>query len=231
MSKIIYSGLEGSGKSLKLAMKAEEILFRNSKWKIKSGVVRPMAFNFPLSKDFTEQAKDLGIPLLFWENLDDLISFKDCDIFIDEIGTYFDSRLWTELSLDVRRWIQQGSKMGIELFGACQDFSQVDKSFRRLVNELYSIQKLIGSSRPSNTKPPIKKIWGLCMISELNPRSYDEDNKEIISGGLIPNFFFITRHSCELFDTRHFIQRSKPLYLKHSERNCPDCGHEKISHT
>lgn len=232
MSKIIFSGLESSGKSLKLAIVAEKILFRNGKWKEESGIARPIISNTPFSKEYENKAEELGIPIKYWENLDDLIQHQDADIFIDEIGTYFDSRLWTELSLDVRRWIQQGAKMGIELYGACQDFSQVDVAFRRLTSELYYIQKIIGSPRPSNTKPPIKKIWGLCVMRELNPQQYDEKKKEFVGSSLfnIPKFFFIRRRDCELFDTKFFIKRSKPLALKHVERKCFDCGIIKVAH-
>jgi len=232
MSKIILSGLESSGKSLKPAMLAEKILFRNAAWKKKSGIARPIYSNSPFSHEFVETANSLGIPIGYWENLDDLIDLRDCDVFIDEIGTYFDSRLWADLSLDVRRWIQQGAKMGIELYGAAQDFAQVDLSFRRLTSELYFIRKIVGSPRPSNTKPPIKRIWGLCMMSELDPQGYDEKKKRFVSSGIfsLPKFFFIRRQACDLFDTKFFIKRSKPLALKHLERRCPDCGLIKVSH-
>lgn len=232
MSKIIFSGLESSGKSLKLAMVAEKVLFRNAKWLQESGIMRPIVTNAPFSEAFMQTAKELGITIHYWENLDDLISYKDADIFIDEIGTYFDARLWTELSIDVRRWIQQGAKMGIELYGACQDFSQVDIAFRRLTSELFYITKLFGSPRPSNTKPPIKHIWGVCLMRELNPQNYDEKKKEFTQVSIfnLPRFFLIRKQNCELFDTKFFIQRSKPLALKHLERKCFDCGIIKTSH-
>lgn len=232
MSKVIFSGLESSGKSLKLAMVAEKILFRNAEWLKKSGIARPIYSNSPFSEGYIQSAEEMGIPIGYWENLDDLIDLRDCDIFIDEIGTYFDARMWADLSLDIRRWIQQGAKMGIELYGACQDFAQVDIAFRRLTSELYVIRKVIGSPRPSNTKPPIQRIWGLCMVSELNPQGYDEKKKEFLSSGIfnLPSFFFIRRHACELFDTKYFIKRSKPLALKHIERKCPDCGLTKVQH-
>jgi hypothetical protein len=231
MSKIIFTGLESSGKSLMLAMTAEKVLFRNAAWFKKSGIMRPLHFNFPVSEGFQKTASELGISIGFWEHLDDLVELRDCDIFIDEIGTYFDARLWTELDLDIRRWIQMGAKMGIEIYGTAQDFAQVDLAFRRLVSELYLIRKLIGSGRPSNTKPPIKKIWGICSINELEVQGYDEKKKEFVSAGILSwRFFRITRQACELFDTGHFIKRSKPRPLKHMVRICPDCGAKRVTH-
>lgn len=238
--KIIYTGLESSGKSLQLAMRAEIVLFRNIKWKTKTGTARKILTNSPFSEKFMAVAKANGIEVVLWENLDELITQRDCDIFVDEIGTYFDARLWADLSLDVRRWIQQGAKMGIELYGAAQDFAQVDLSFRRLVSQLFHITKVIGSGRPSPTKPPIKKIWGLCHMVELNPQKYDEKKKQFATEGIMNFFtgwFTIQRKYCELFDTRYFLKRSRPIPLKHIERVCefhdsPDhkCNFEKTFH-
>lgn len=232
--KIIFSGLESSGKSLRLAMEAVDIVHRNSKWREQSGIVRPLCSNIEFSKSFYDLATEKGVPIIYWENLDDLVSFSNADIIIDEVGNYFDSRLWADLSLDVRRWLTQGAKSGIEMYGSAQDFAQVDKAFRRLVNHLFDITKVIGSPRPSPTKPPVKSIWGVCMMKELDPRGYNEDNKKFVGSGLfsLPKFFLISRSYCEIFDTTQKIKRSKPALLKHEERFCsdPDCTFHKVVH-
>jgi len=232
MSKIIFSGLESSGKSLRLAMEAERLVLRNAKWREKSGKIRPIYSNMEFSQSFSNGATELGIPLRYWENLDDLVQISNADVIIDEVGNYFDSRLWPDLSQDARRWITQGAKAGVEIYGAAQDFAQVDIAFRRLVNELYHISKLLGSPRPAPTKPPVEKIWGVCIMRELDPRGYKEDEKRFASDSLLPKFFFIQRQYCEIFDTSQFIKKSKPATLKHVERFCEDdkCGFKKISH-
>jgi len=232
MSKVIFTGLESSGKSLQLAMTAVKILNRNILWKKESGIARAIISNLNFSKDFEKIAKENGIPVIYWTTLDELIKFRDADIFIDEIGNYFDSRLWSDLSLDTRRWLSQGAKMGIEIYGSAQDFAQVDKAFRRLVNELYFISKLIGSPRPSPTKPPVKKIWGLCVMRILDPQNYNEDRKVFESDGILPKMFLIREKFCNIFDTLQFIERSKAPALRHIERECEDagCDFKKISH-
>jgi len=155
---------------------------------------------------------------------------------MDEVGNYFDSRMWSDLSLDIRRWLTQGAKSGIEIYGSAQDFAQVDKAFRRLVNHLFHITKMAGSARPSNTKPPVRYIWGICSIKELDPMGYDEDKSKFAPISIIPNFFFIRRDVCEIFDTKQKILRSKPYPYKHIERECelPECrhlpAHRKILH-
>jgi len=207
--KIIYSGKESAGKTLRLAMVATDVAHRNFKWKEKTGIVRPIWSNIKFSEEFFNHVtKELGIPIYYWENLDDLIKIEQADVFCDEVGNYFDSRMWQDLSLDVRRWLTQGAKSGIEFYGSAQDFAQVDKSFRRLCNHLVDIKKLFGSRRPSATKPPSKKIWGLCLTVELDPNSYNEDKKKFAGDSFIPGFFLIRKSICDIFDTTQKIKRS-----------------------
>jgi len=225
--KVIFSGLESSGKSLKLAMVAEDLVYRNAKWKEKTGIVRPIASNLKFSKEFEKMAEEKGIPINYWEHLHELEKIQQSDVIIDEVGNYFDSRMWSDLSLDIRRWLTQGAKCGIELYGSAQDFAQIDKAFRRLTNELYLITKVMGSRRPSNTKPPVKYIWGICLMKELDPMGYDEDKSKFNSASWLPKIFTIRRKACEIFDTTQKIQRSKPYPYKHIERDCeiPFCPH------
>jgi len=219
--KVIFSGLESSGKSLRLASVVADIAERNGKWKKKSGIARPIISNLFFSEEFYNHCTNtLGIPIKYWTNLDELIKFDNADIIIDEVGTYFDSRLWSDLSLDVRRWLTQGAKSGIEIYGTAQDFAQVDLAFRRLVNHLFHITKLFGSRRPSATTPPITRIWGICSLRELNPREYKEDKKNFDTTQIIPSFFIIQRVYCEMFDTTQKIARGKPTPYRHIEKLC-----------
>jgi len=221
--KVIYSGKESAGKPLKLAMVASDIAHRNAKWRKNSGITRPIYSNIKFSEEFFKYVtEELLIPIFYWENLDDLIKIEQADVFCDEVGNYFDSRMWADLSLDVRRWLTQGAKSGIEFYGSAQDFAQVDKSFRRLCNVLVDIKKLLGSRRPSATRPPVKRIWGICMAIDLDPNGYDEDKKKFAGGNFIPSFFFIRKEVCDIFDTTQKIRRSKLPAYKHEERWCED---------
>jgi len=231
--KVIFSGLESSGKSYKLAETAAFLLYRNSKWFDITGVKRPIYSNMKFSESFEEEARQKGVDIVYWKDLDELILLAEADIICDEVGNYFDARMWADLSLDVRRWLTQGAKIGIEFYGGAQDFAQVDKSFRRLVQpgDLIHITKLIGSRRPSASKPPVKRIWGICSARKLDPSGYDEDKKQF-EGGLIPSFFWIHREICEIFDTSQKIVRSAPPKLKHIQRQCEldSCGIVKVQH-
>jgi len=238
MSKVIFSGLEGEGKSLRLAMQGEMLVERNAKFYKQFGVTRPIASNLKFSDTFVLRAEKQHVPILYWENLDDLVKLEQCDVLMDECGNYFDSRMWSDLSLDVRRWLTQGSKCGIELYGTAQDFAQVDKSFRRLVNELYYIKKFVGSPRPSATKPPVKKIWGICWIFALDPRTYNEEDDKFQKLSVFDwRFFRIQEKYCKIFDTTQKITRSKPAAKRHEEWFCElhnqpghACDYRKIVH-
>jgi hypothetical protein len=231
--KKIFSGFESSGKSLKLAMTAVELVYRNSNWLKKTSVARPIWSNIAFSLEFRTWAEQMRVPILYWKDLEEITHLEEADIICDEVGNYFDSRMWADLSLDVRRWLTQGAKTGIEFYGGAQDFAQVDKSFRRLVQpgDLVHVTKVIGSPRPSKTKPPVKYIWGICMTQSLNPQGYDEDKKQFESSG-IPSFFFIRRQVCQIFDTGQKLDRSKLPALRHQERFCEndDCAYHKIQH-
>lgn len=233
--KIILQGLEDSGKSLRLAMISADLVERNSKWRRVSGIERPIFSNMHFSPRFEAWAKRKGVPIVYWKNLQEILYKDDVDIIMDEVVKYFDARKFAELSADAKTWLTQSSKRGVEIYGATQDFSLVDVIFRRLVGGrggLFHIRKLMGSRRPSATKPPVKHIWGLCSINELDPVGYDSGTSQFKPKSILPRFFFITRQYCGVFDTKQKIEHGKPPPLRHVERVCEYdwCGEKRISH-
>jgi len=218
--KVIFAGIESSGKSLKLAMTAVDLVYRNAKWNKITGKDRPIVSNLKFKPAFEEFAKTQGVKIIYWRHLREVIKYEQCDVIMDEVGNFFDSRFWADLPLEARVWINQGAKSGIELYGSSQDFAQVDKAFRRLVNNLYDIKKIIGSPRPAATRPPVKNIWGICFIRELNPREYKEDKKKFASEFALPSVIYIQRKYCEIFDTTQKIPRGEISVLQHSKIYC-----------
>lgn len=229
-SKVIFTGLEGSGKSLRMARYVYYALRRNNRFLKKTGIPRPIYSNMHFSDSFHTLADKYGIPIIYWKDIDELVGLSGCDVFIDEIGTYFDSRLWTELSLDVRRWIAQCDKNGVNIYGTAQDFAQVDKAFRRLVKQLYYVSKIAGSPRPHISYPPVRLAWGLFMLRSLDPRGYKEDEPKLDKTGF-PSFFLLHKEDYSIYNTNQAIEKSAPAPLKHIERSCPDCGIKKVFHS
>jgi len=223
--KIIYTGLEGEGKSLQLARKVRELIKRNSKWGKEIGRPRPICTNEEFSPELIAEAKEKGVPIHTWTQLTELIKYKECDVIIDEVGNYFDARNWSHLNLDARRWLSQGSKSGIELYGTAQDFAQIDVAFRRLVNAVIEIRKIVGSRRPAATKPPINRIWGLCVGYSINPSGYRAMEAGTDRGWWPTMWFTIRRKDCLAYNTTQYIARSEFPALKHEEHFCEKHRH------
>jgi hypothetical protein len=223
----VISGRPGSGKSNMTAQVLIQVLRRNIRFYKKTGKVRPIYCNFHLRADLEEEVKMF---LRHWESLEELSTVQDADVFIDEIFNYFDAKHWAELSFSIRRWLSQHRKLGIEIYGNCQDFSQVDISFRRMTSKLYYLVKLISSRDPSPTRPPVKYIWGVSTIYTMNPTDYKEDQKE--NKTKFHWFLFITRSSCDVYNTREIIKPGVFPPLQHAERKCsdPECDFKRVLH-
>jgi hypothetical protein len=134
------------------------------------------------------------------------------------------------LGLPSKRWLQQHRKLGIEIYGTAQDFSQVDIAFRRMTSDLFYLVKLIGSRDPSPTSPPVKSIWGISMVYGMSPVDYKEDQKE--NKTHFDSFMLISKSKVEVFDTRQEIMPGEYPALKHQERFCedPKCTFHRVLH-
>jgi len=207
--KRVYTGIESSGKSLQLSINAAEVLRRNKKWLAITGVPRTMCFNQPMAPAFIKEIKDAGIGYMEFRDLLDIIQLDNCDIFIDEIIKYFPASGSNPLTREQLDFLTQGAKNGVHIWGASQDFSQVHKQFRLLVNEVYVVSKLIGSRRPMKTAPPVKRIWGLCMMRAVKPMSFKGDSATMENISNIPHFFLIHREDTDRFDTTYKIPVTK----------------------
>ena len=223
----VFTGLPGSGKSLRMAQALIRVLRRNEKIFKKHKILRKVYSNLHLSdKLTTKYAKFIA----YWENPEELIQLRDCDVFWDEIATHLDSTQWKELPLEIKRWLQQHRKLGVEIYANTQNFSTIDVSFRRLTNELYYMYKLCGSPDKSATRPKINYIWGAVVIRSLDPQNYKEEEQLNQMTGF--SVLFITRDLVEAFDTTQEILPGKYPPLRHVERTCidPNCNFHKIIH-
>jgi len=225
---VIFTGLPGSGKSYKLGRTVVDVLYRNKRYFEKTGQRRMLWTNLQLSPAVEREFDGF---IEHWVDLRQLTPLRDCDVVIDEVATYFDARLWETLSLEMRRWLAQHRKFGIEIYGTSQDFAQVDKAFRRLTSDLLYLTKLAGSRDISASRPPPRFIWGISLVRTLDPTIYDESKSKFGSDG-IPKFMLITRAGTAIFDTRAEVKMSSALPLKHIEKQCemPDCSFHKTIH-
>jgi len=233
----IYTGRAGSGKSLSMAEQLVFVLKRNYKFFKRTQVIRPIYSNLRINQDIIDHYKiiydtpEQGEFLKYYIDSDELLDIKNADVFIDEIGTYFDAQEYKNMSPQLKRWIQQHRKRGVEIWATAQDFAQLDKSFRRLTDTVYYNVKLIGSRDVSATKPPPKYIWGISLVRHLDPTVYDEQKSKFAANGF-PSFMFITREGTEVFNTRAEVRLSNALPLKHIMKECEnvDCSFKKTVH-
>jgi len=224
---VLFTGLPGAGKSYRMAQTTLGLLERNKKWYEKSSIVRSVYSNLKLSPRYEAMYKDF---IKYWSDPSELVEIRDADVLWDEIATHLDSTQWQNMSLEIKRWLQQHRKFGIDIYGTTQDFAMIDKSMRRLTSDLFILTKLIGSPDKSATRPPPKMIWGLCTVQSVDPTTYDELESKKRPG--FPSFQFITREGINVFDTTQEIKMGKYPPLNHIERECisKGCNFHKVTH-
>jgi hypothetical protein len=222
----VYEGKPGQGKSLRLAWQARFLLARNKVWNKQTGRIRTVATNLKFSpsviKAYPGQVVEWADPL-------ELVRLKDCDILWDEIATHLDNTQWANLPLEVKRFLQQHRKRGINIYGTTQNFKQIDTSMRRIVDKVYRCRKLWGSANPSPTRPPIKRIWGFILLRSIDPDTFEKDTQEFTGWDLM----WIGRKLVAIYDTTQEIQMGEYPPLKHIVRTCANdsCNFRRISHS
>jgi len=231
--KTIYTGQESSGKTTMLSKHLKFVVKRNSSWKKKYKIDRPIVGNIPWSDSFIKYANSKGVQVLEWHKIEDLPALRGCDLFIDEIGTYFPKEPyeWKDVPLSVKRWLPQSEKLGVHIYGTAQDYGQVNKDFRRLVKRLFEVKQSFGPRRPGNNLPykPII-IFGLLVVHRLDARKFDGDQFEMKALNLIPWFKFYTSKTTNRFDTNKLVIETPLAPLKHIVRSCPECGEVHTRH-
>jgi hypothetical protein len=210
--KIVYSGLESSGKSLMMSRIAEKVYKRNKYWhklltKKQKACPRTMAFNQPMSQEFITKIKRAGLKYLEWRDFNEIERLTDADIFIDELLKIFPARGSDPLLPHQMDFLTQGAKSGIHIYATSQDFSQVHKQFRLLTNKVYMVKKLCGSPRPMKSRPPIPMIWGICTRTSVKPSSFTGDTATM-EQNFIPIPFTVRKKDIRRYDTLYKVPRA-----------------------
>jgi len=145
----LIEGQPGNGKSLYTSKIVQKLVKRNQKWFEKTGVIRYVYSNLKFSPEFEEKSiitkheeidgiwNHTKIHLLrYWNNVDEVSRLMDCDLIWDEIATEMDARTFTTLSEEVKRFLSQYDKRGVEIYANTQDFSMVDLRARMFVTRV-----------------------------------------------------------------------------------------------
>jgi hypothetical protein len=230
----IIEGAPGQGKSLSTARTTLRILKRNKKWFKKTGLKREIWSNIKFSESFEKDAEGY---IKYWTDSNQLVKLRDCDIIWDEIATELDARNWLNLSVEMKRFLSQYRKRGIDIYANTQDFSMIDQRARLMISGVRTLTKIIGSRDISTTKPNPKFIWGLVMIRDvINYRESDPEKKKY---EILPSFLIIEKSLTDIYDTRQDIEMGNPPPLRHEVRYCEQhhvhggvgCDFKKIMHS
>lgn len=211
--KIVYTGLESSGKSLLMSRTAEKVLRRNARWhkilkKKKKPYPRTMAFNQPMSVDFIAKIHNSGLKYLEWEQFHEIEKLDNTDIFIDELLKIFPQRGSDPLLAHEMDFLTQGAKNGNHIYATSQDFSQVHKQFRLLTNKVTIVKKLFGSKRPMKSMPPSSSVWGMCLRFPVKPESFKGENATMIHK-FFPIPFLIRKKDTQRYNTLFKVPRAE----------------------
>jgi hypothetical protein len=224
----IVTGLPGSSKSYLLSQKTVELVERNMRWYKATGKVRQVVSNLEMSKEFQDYANSEQVFYRLWEDPEELPGLLNCDVIWEEMGAHVDSRSWEQLPIQLRRWLQQHRHRGVEIYGNCQDFADIDVAVRRLTGQLLYLMKVMGSRDPSPTTKPPLFIWGVILKFYMDPRTYSEQTK--FENSTFAGFYTISRKGVELYSMFNDIKPGKYPPLQHRTRTCPDCGYVKTIH-
>lgn len=221
--KKVFTGKESQGKNYILASEAYDHILRNKRWLKRTGYPSTMAFDKSSGSEKMKQlVQEAGLIYKEYENLTDILPLEEADIYMGEILKFFPARGSEPLSPEQIDFLTQGAKSGVFMYCASQDFSQVHKSFRLLVNEVYQVHKVIGSRRPIKRQPHSKYIWGLIIARKVDPESFQGDDATMdVSLFTLPKLYFINRKIVNLFKTNikvpitehpPLIMRRQPIY-------------------
>jgi len=224
----LFVGNTGQGKTYMTALTALDLLKRNANWyeKKKTKIRRRVATNLSLSTALKTKYADY---IYEWNDMEQLVCLRECDVIFDDMSTYLDSQRWLDTPMSVKRWLRFHEHYGCDIYGNAQDFLTVDPSVRRLTYSVMHVGKLIGSRRPSATKPEVKRIWGVLMIREVAEELFDKEKLKYEYKG-IPKVEFIRKKICRVFDTMQDLEVGEYPGLNHIERSCGSCGKIVVKH-
>jgi len=228
----IIEGKPGQGKSLYTARLARRLVVRNRKYFKKTGIKRFVYSNIKFSEEFENFSDGF---IRYWSGVQEIVKLSHCDLLWDEIATELDSRNYAQLSEELKRFLSQYRKRGVDIYANTQDFSMIDMRARLMVTRVATLTKIIGSRDPSATKPVVKNLWGIVLVREVeNILADDTHNKKY---SWLFSFFLIQKQDVELYDTSQDIPLSPPMPYRHILRKCEfcddpnhKCTHQKIEH-
>jgi len=234
----LFVGSKGSGKSLLMAYLGNELFKSYEKQVIRYPDLKIRAI-YSQSKFSQElENKYLGKHLFYWEKPHELYTVKNADIFWDEIQDDLPTASWKDVHPDTKKIFSHLRKRGNRLFANAQNFEDIDISFKRQVDRVFAIYKLMGSKDISASLPAPRRIWGLIFITEYSPLEMRKEEPQRMTKRFgIRRLLRITKKRISFYDTNLEIVKNRGGEFEHREWFCydPRCmrtgkPHLKIEH-
>lgn len=221
----VYTGLPGSGKTVQLVQKCVDTLQRNATLYKKYNVIRKVYTNLPLSPFIVKKASFL---LEQFKDIYSMPQWKDCDIFIDELAVYFDSHDWERLPQEIKAYLRLHRHYKVQITAVAQDFLTVDKSFRRLVNHLYHINRIMGFGEPTLDKPNPKRPWLFSWYAEVKQEHYEIEKEHYQYIPMTRSYELYRKKNFCLYDTHADLPEQPLPPLRKIVRTCPEDGYKRV---
>jgi hypothetical protein len=224
----VVSGLPGQGKTLWLSRKVWDTIERNKKLYKKYGIKRYVYLNFKLKEGVMDE-KNYGL-VKYFSDIETLLTIEQADVFIDELSLYFDAQDWQTIPREVKFFLRQHRKKGLDIYATAQDFPTVDISFRRLTDVLYVSKKMIGTPSPRLGIKNKMKPWGFFLYRNVSPETFKAEKEEYKYMGF-PSFRKYYPREFELYDTNELIDVPPAVVkVQHITKVCDHCGWSTVVH-
>jgi len=222
----IYTGLPGSGKTTKLASIALMKLKESRKIEQNTGFHRSLRTNIKFSPEIELQYADL---IEYFVDIYDMPTWKDCDIIIDEISTYFDSQEWEHLPRQIKRYLKLHRHYRVNIYGIAQDFLTVDKNFRRLTSQLFLMLRVFGTAEPMPFEKQKKYPFVFSIQYEVDKKFWELEKEMYQYIG--SEWHLFTPGTFKIFDTSQEIPEQVPPPLRRIQRHWTNPITGKIEYT
>lgn len=211
MAITVYVGKPGHGKTIALMRKFQDECRRVERIFNKTGqriVIKTSII--PSPKIYARYAFYIEL----FRDLDWLPNARDCVIFIDEMGTYFDSRQWASLGPEVIHSLRLHRHRGIDIYGATQEFTQVDVTIRRLTTRLYRCKKLFSTGEPLPNTPVSAFAFMLGTVALVKPEHREIETEFQETDFTLPSLY--DKDDFLSYDTHQEMDMIplSPLYLR-----------------
>ena len=170
-----------------------------------------------------------------------------CYLVFDDIATILPADNWSRTPIWMRKMFAQARHFGIRILSNLQDPFSVDVNFRRYTDIAFRFRKIIGSRDPDETKPPVKRIWGIYHRRKIKAewlwKFGDMPDDEIqamkekikrqnkINGTALYKDIWrgsphwISKAICSIYDTTQDVPEYQPTGYEHTELGCIDPRH------